>query len=149
MINDDKNTIIILASYPCGSCQILVRIIQQIQMYLSFNLSIPNQNRLRFLHLDVRKNQGYNYYFIYYLYSNKIKLVPVILQFDRLPQLLVYPKTSDGFKVKKSIVFDMNYEMNFKNVLKWLIASLGKIDYIRIFFPSTRLQSEFMLILNQ
>lgn len=149
MINDDKNTIIILTSYPCGSCQILVRIIQQIQMYLSSNLSIPNQNRLRFLHLDVRKNQGY-YYLIYYLYSNKIKLVPVILQFDRLPQLLVYPKTSDGFKVKKSIVFDMNYEMNFKNVLKWLIASLGKIDYIRIFTRTfTRLQSEFMLILNQ
>lgn len=148
MINDDKNTIIILASYPCGSCQILVRIIQQIQMYLSFNLSSPNQNRLRFLHLDVRKNQGY-YHLIYYLYFNKIKLVPVILQFDRLPQLLVYPKTSDGFKVKKSIVFDMNYEMNFKNVLKWLIASLGKIDFIRISFPSIRLKSESMLILNQ
>lgn len=104
-------------------------------MYLSFNLSSPNQNRLRFLHLDVRKNQGY-YHLIYYLYFNKIKLVPVILQFDRLPQLLVYPKTSDGFKVKKSIVFDMNYEMNFKNVLKWLIASLGKIDFIRISFLS-------------
>jgi len=92
LINDDKNTIIILASYPCGTCQILVRIIQQIQMYLSFNLSTPNQNRLRFLHLDVRKNQ-----------------VPVILQFDRLPQLLVYPKTSDGFKVKKICCF--RYEL--------------------------------------
>ena len=66
-----------------------------------------------------------------YMYF-KITLVPVILQFDRLPQLLLYPKTSDGFKVKKSIIFDMNYEMNFKNVLKWLIASLGKIDFIRI-----------------
>ena len=59
--------------------------------------------------------------------------VPVILQFDRLPQLLLYPKTSSGFKVKKSIVYDMNYEINFKNVLKWVIASLGMIKIIWLF----------------
>ena len=70
------------------------------------------------------------YYLYYICIFNIILLVPVILQFDRLPQLLLYPKTSDGFKVKKSIVYDMAYEINFKNVLKWVIASLGTIKIL-------------------
>jgi thiol-disulfide isomerase/thioredoxin len=118
---NDKNLIILIINEPCGTCQIALRLLQQLQFYYRQRISNLNYNKIQFLVMNVKK---YN--------------VPVILQFEKYPQLLIYPKTVGG-KARKSIQFEMSLPLSFSNLFSWILASL---DLETRFFVALELKSK-------
>ena len=107
-----QNVFVALISEPCGTCQILARLLVQLRLYLAERLSIENQRRVRFLVLNVSRNK-----------------LPVTLNFEKYPQLLAYPKP-ERHKSTKSLSFDMTKSLDFRTLLLWVLSSLGLRLYL-------------------
>jgi len=103
-----QTVLVALITQPCGTCDILSRLLIQLQLFFRQRLSPQNQDRLKIMALNVSRNK-----------------VPVIINFPTYPQLLAYPKMAEQ-RTSTSVAFDMTRPLTFNNLLLWVLSALDK-----------------------